>query len=460
MTARLFCVLLGAAHTVVASTPAFAEGSRPREAAEADVKVGSAALKSRLVGRWPSPTRKISLDQQKGTVADALRSIARQVGWDLMMSAPLDTIQHPIALQVKNRPAAMVLDLVLMQSGLQAELKENLLLVTPFKGPAADQKDDGWASFKEAKCAGTDKTRPSRTRENRSMADDSIGKSPDSSDRDEPGGEGRSRRRRRKQDRVVVGSSLVIEKGEEVESAVAIGGSVKVAGLVRDEAVAIGGSVIVEPTGLVKGDAVALGGKIEVKPGGDVSGDRVAIGGSFKGVVSFISSMAAGSVGWFLYSVTGTIVRSVLLFLLALMLLTFIPDRMENVRSYMSRRPGASVLGGVGILLAFIPMCVLLAVTIIGLVAIPFAVVGLLVLHVMGLTAFMTWLGHKIPLSEKGKTPVFAMFLGLLVITLIGLIPIVGSIIIAAIAFVSAGAVLLSHLGKPSKAEASKALAT
>lgn len=423
------------------------------------MRAESSGSSSRLVGTWPSKTPKVSVNVRKGTVAQALRSIAKQAGWGLMLGAPTALTERQLTLQVRNRPAAEVLDLVLMHGRLKAELKNKVLVVTPFTG-AAGAKKGRWKSFDDAQ-PGADKAKGPGGEAKGGVTPGRVG-GPDAKGagtdvKDEPGAaDGDDRRRKRdedyrrsRRDRVVVGQSLRIKKGEEVDAAVAIGGSVTVLGIVHSEAVAIGGSVIVEPGGVVKGDAVALGGKIEVKEGAKLHGDRVAIGGSLKNVITFVSGLATGSVGWFMYSVVGTIVRSLILLLLALMVLTFMAKREESIRGYMAEKPGASILGGIGLAIGFIPLCVLLAITIVGLIMIPFAILALLVVHVIGLTVFMTWLGYKIPLFESGKSPIVAMLMGLVVVTLVDLIPVVGSIAVAGIAFISAGAVLLSQVGKP-----------
>jgi hypothetical protein len=52
-----------------------------------------------------------------------------------------------------------------------------------------------------------------------------------------------------------------------VDKAVAIGGSVTIAGHVRRDAVAVGGSVTLLPGARVEGDAVAIGGAVSVPEG-------------------------------------------------------------------------------------------------------------------------------------------------------------------------------------------------
>jgi hypothetical protein len=439
---------------------AAAKASRPRPPSPrpegSSARAESSGSSSRLVGTWPAKTPKVSVNVRKGTVAQALRSIAKQAGWGLMLGAPAALTEQQITIQVRNRPAAEVLDLVLTHGRLKAELKNKVLVVTPFTGAAAAAKTGRWKSFDDAQ-PGADKAKAPGAQAKGKAAPGRVGgpdakgepASPGVGDEDEQRRKRDEDYRRSRRDRVVVGQSLRIKKGEEVDAAVAIGGSVTVLGIVHSEAVAIGGSVIVEPGGVDKGDAVALGGKIEVKEGAKLHGDRVAIGGSLKNVITFVSGLATGSVGWFLYSVVGTIVRALILLLFALMVLTFMPKREERIRGYMAEKPGASVLGGIGLAIGFIPLCVLLAITIIGLVMIPFAILALLVVHVIGLTVFMTWLGYKIPLFESDKTPIVAMLMGLVIVTLVDFIPVFGSIAVAAIAFISAGAVLLSQVGKP-----------
>src|SRR5262249_57450291 len=89
----------------------------------------------------------------------------------------------------------------------------------------------------------------------------------------------RDRRGYRGGERVVFGQSLNIGGDETISKAVAIGGSVTVAGHVRQDAVAIGGSVTLLPGARVEGDAVAVGGTVSVEPGATLEGDNVSLGG-------------------------------------------------------------------------------------------------------------------------------------------------------------------------------------
>jgi hypothetical protein len=60
----------------------------------------------------------------------------------------------------------------------------------------------------------------------------------------------------------------------------------------------------------------------------------------------------------------------------------------------------------VAILLGFVPLCVLLAVTFIGIPLIPVAAMLLVALFLFGFTVSAAWLGERMPVSQEHKTPV------------------------------------------------------
>src|SRR4030095_9757991 len=72
---------------------------------------------------------------------------------------------------------------------------------------------------------------------------------------------------------------------DTADKAVAIGGSVTVAGHVRRDAVAVGGSVTLLPGARVEGDAVAIGGAVSVEEGATLEGDNVSLGGTIPTMV-------------------------------------------------------------------------------------------------------------------------------------------------------------------------------
>jgi len=401
---------------------AVGEAVLPSEGAEPEAAEPAPAPLPRLRGDLPAEPPRVSLEQTDGTVAEALLAVTQQCGWGLLLTSPAE---GKLTLHAADRPADEILLMILEAGQLEAELEGGLLKIIPAAPATA------------------------------AVADDDVG------DVHVNWFKGKFHVKHGKKDRVGVGESVHVAKDETVTEAVSVGGSVVVEGKVHRDAVAVGGSVTLEPGAEVGGEAVAVGGEVIVKPGARLEGNRVSIGGSLGEFVSGMVGFAVDSAGhpghWILFGVLAKLLRTLVLFVIALLLVAFMPERLGRVRTYLTERPGASTLGGFALVAGLIPFCILLGISFIGIPLIPVAILLLVAMHLIGLTAFMTWLGDKIPLFKDRKSPVLAMFIGLVVLFLVDLIPIIGGLAVTVVAFISGGAVLLTRFGRaPKVAEPSK----
>jgi hypothetical protein len=358
----------------------------------------------RVEGRLPVDSPVVSLAQPRGTVLDALNAIAKQTGWSLVVTAPESATTRPLTIQVSKRPAGEVLDLVLEAGSLRASFADGVLRV---RSDDTARSADSW-------------------RERR-----------------------RERRGRHGSERVVFGRSLTIGADETVDKAVAIGGSVTVAGHVRYDAVAIGGSVTLLPGASVGGDSVAIGGAVSVAEGATLGGDNVSLGGAIPTTVGSMTRWVVGGPHMFsMFRFASRLMRAVLLFAIAVLIAAVFPGALMRTGAYLINRPGLSALGGAAILLGFVPLCVLLAVTIIGIPLIPVAVMLLVALFLFGFTVSAAWLGERMPVSQEHKTPVKSVAGGGAILVVVGLLPWIGTAVLILAAAISAGATLLSRFGR------------
>jgi len=368
--------------------------------------LGSAATSDtrRFEGRLPDNAPAVSIDQTRGTVLDALSAVAKQTGYTLVVTAPESATSRPLVLQVSKRPAGEVLDLVLEAGALRASFADGVLRVRSDAGDAGD-------SWRERR---------------------------------------RERHGRHGSERVRFGESITVGADETLDKAVAIGGSVTIAGHVRRDAVAIGGSVTLRPGARVEGDAVAIGGTVTVPDGATLEGDNVSLGGPIPTMAGSAASWVAGGRprlrGMFGFAARTT--RAILLYVVALIVALAFPAALARTRQYLVERPGLSALGGLAIVLGFAPLCVLLAVTIIGIPLIPVAAMILAALLVFGFTVSASWLGDRLPVGGDEKTPVKSVALGGALLAVVGLIPWLGTTALILAAAISAGAALLSRFGR------------
>jgi len=359
----------------------------------------------RLEGRLPDNTPAVTLDQPRGTVLDALISLSKQAGWSLVVTAPESATTRALTIQVSKRPAGDVLEMVLEAGALRASFADSTLRVR--SDTATTASGDSW-------------------RERR-----------------------RERRGHRGSERVVFGQSLNVGAEETIDKAVAIGGSVTVAGHVRRDAVAVGGSVTLLPGARVDGDAVAIGGAVSVDPSATLEGDNVSLGGALPTTVGSLTRWVVGGRPGLhsMFSFASRMTRAVLLYVIALLIAAAFPGALSRIKLYLVNRPGLSALGGLAIIFGFVPLCVLLAVTIIGIPLIPVAVMLLFALLLFGFTVSAGWLGDRMPFLQE-KTPVKTVALGGIILALVSLVPWIGTSVVVLVAAVAAGATLISRFGR------------
>jgi hypothetical protein len=154
-------------------------------------------------------------------------------------------------------------------------------------------------------------------------------------------------------------------------------GDADVHGTVDGDVVALFGNVIAHPGSRVLGDAVAIGGRARLE-GGTIDGEIRSVTGSIfapatvtrTAPVSSTSRNVALSIGWFLF-----------LGLLGGFLALFAREKLERiaetVRDDFTRAFMVGLLGELAIVPAIVLSVIALAITIIGLLLIPFAVVAL-----------------------------------------------------------------------------------
>lgn len=233
--------------------------------------------------------------------------------------------------------------------------------------------------------------------------------------------ERRERRRRDRglgndgNDRVRFGGNVTVNESDVIEGdVVAIGGSVRVDGTVTGNAVAIGGRLTLGPRADVQGDAVAIGGGLTRDPGARIGGKVVETGlfnfdfGQWRwnripfGRLGPFGYPFFGAAAGF-FALMSTVMRVLILCVLASLVLFVGRDYVERVGDRAAEEPLKA--GAIGLLaqLLFLPLLIItilvLIVTIVGiplLVLIPFALMALAVIFLIGFTAVAYNLGRLV----------------------------------------------------------------
>ncbi|MEO7678645.1 MAG: polymer-forming cytoskeletal protein, partial [Verrucomicrobiota bacterium] len=259
---------------------------------------------------------------------------------------------------------------------------------------------------------------------------------------------------------VIGGSAKILGKCDDV---IVIGGELDVEGKVRRSAIVVLGTLRAFKNAVLNGDVVAVGGGLEIEEGATVSQRPVEIG--FHGLkmewlkkwlVHCVLKLRplAPQVGW-VWGFAGVF------FLIYLLIAAAFPRPVQACVDELTRRPATTFLAGMLMILLFPILTIVLIMTVVGTLVVPFLVAAWIIGFIVGKVAILEFFGGKIGQSfGAGTKPIVAFIIGSILITLLYLVPFIGLITFAVISLWGLGAsatALLSRFrrerpGKPAPA--------
>ena len=260
-------------------------------------------------------------------------------------------------------------------------------------------------------------------------------------------------------DVVSFGGDVVIEKDVHVTGdVVAFGGNVDIAGQIGHRVTLLGGNLVLEPTALVQDDVNISGGLLDQKEGAVVQG-RIVRGQAFNsgrvGVVppavlpAAIGGGVMGAVTGLIIGFIRNVVYALALAALGALTVVFMPAQTLQVSDTAQKSAMESM--GVGCLTVFVALTlgVLLIITLCG---IPFGILVLLSLVVawmFGWIALGRLTGQKVLEAIKLREilPIVAVVVGVVVLTIVSYVPVVGWLIGLFLGLLGIGAVVLTRFG-------------
>lgn len=256
-----------------------------------------------------------------------------------------------------------------------------------------------------------------------------------------------------KSDIVKFGNDVLVEEGNTVYNAVSIGGDVTVNGKVLNDAVAVGGSIIIGPTAGIGRNAVSVGGTIKKYAGADVAGDLVEV--NVRSVLSIKSLFAGLSLHKFFWKIK--LMTFVGFLALALLVVAVMPKQIGAISSAVESVPAKSVFLGLAATMAIVPCALLLLVSIAGIMFIPLEIVIVIFAFLAGYIAVAQFIGKRITsiLSKSGQSIVWETMIGVVVLFVAGFVPLLGWLVKSFVLLIGFGgviAVLINRKSNPQTA--------
>jgi len=133
---------------------------------------------------------------------------------------------------------------------------------------------------------------------------------------------------------------------------------------------------------------------------------------------------------------------------LAVLLAALIPEHMGTAVKALEKSFATMLIWGVIWIILIVPVAVLLAISIIGAILIPFEIFLVALAMILGYIAAAIFIGKNVLLSFRKETPFFVdAILGILILFLIGFVPFVGPVIKAFFLVAGFGAVITTRFG-------------
>jgi hypothetical protein len=255
------------------------------------------------------------------------------------------------------------------------------------------------------------------------------------------------------QDNIVTFGGVVHVRGRVKEGVIAFGGEVIITGEVQDIVLGFGSIITLEPTAHVRGDVVSIGGTLIKKPGCTVEGDTVY----FKTSEDINKLFEEGLKGFLSVSLIPLLliiklISVFLWFLLALLLAAFFP-RQISYASAQIRKSFWPIFGtGFLSIIIFSGLVIFSALLCFVLIGIPILLSLIIIgffIKIFGRVVLFYFFGESL-INAFGKSkvsPLLAVVLGLILVSLVSFIPVIGVLFTFVMSIVGWGVVIRTKFG-------------
>ncbi|MCX5678060.1 MAG: hypothetical protein NTY76_03010 [Candidatus Omnitrophica bacterium] len=246
-----------------------------------------------------------------------------------------------------------------------------------------------------------------------------------------------------KPDVIKLRKDLEISRDMTVKDVIVIDGNLTVLGRVEGNIVVVGGVMTLKSGSYVGGSAVVVG-EISKDPAAQVLGKitQVYMPHFIPSVIDFFKG------GWMAFWATISLLALLGFLGLSVLVIALVPEHMSAIVLSIERSFLGMFLWGVLWTMLIVPIAVLLAISIVGIVLIPLEVLLVALALLIGYIASAIFIGNKIFLTiNKPAISFLSAILGMVVLFLIGFVPIAGAIVKSVFLIAGFGAVVTSKLG-------------
>jgi uncharacterized RDD family membrane protein YckC len=269
-----------------------------------------------------------------------------------------------------------------------------------------------------------------------------------------------------------IGQDFTLPAGDQARNVVVVFGNATIAGEIYDDVLVVLGGVKLAGTAVIRGSFTAIGGDVTAESGVTVNRDFNVIGGTLNAPPGFTTGgeqvvIGGGFLGAWFQDLVPYLVRGLLwgrlivpdlpwvwgvlaLFFLTYLAISLLFDGpVRACAATLAVKPMTAFGVGLLVLLLVGPICLLLAVSVVGIAIIPFVFFALLGGWVVGKVAVARWIGMSVYAEESLENRAHALrsvVIGFVLISIAYMVPLLGIATWAIIGVLGLGAATMSFL--------------
>jgi uncharacterized RDD family membrane protein YckC len=275
-----------------------------------------------------------------------------------------------------------------------------------------------------------------------------------------------------------IDGDYALAAGDEAREVLVISGKASIAGHVWRDVVVVIGRAEIASTAVIDGELTVVGGSATIQPGATVNGDLIVIGGSLDAPEGFKARgehvvIGSETLGGRFEAFVPWITRGLLwgrlivpdlpwiwwvvgFFFFFYFVINLLAERpVRACTDVLTKRPLTTFLIGLLVLLLTGPVLLILTISLVGIMVIPFALCALVLAGLVGRVAVARWLGRTIVpegAAEPGAEPSRALaarsfVIGFALIVVALMIPVLGLVVWGSLGVMALGAGVSAFIG-------------
>jgi len=251
---------------------------------------------------------------------------------------------------------------------------------------------------------------------------------------------------------ITFGGTIIIE-GVVNENVMAFGGKIVVAGEVQELVLGIGADIVLKSTAEIDGDVVSLGGSLTKEPGTQIDGDTIYFESSedFK---TLLREGLLGRVGISLipFLIIVKLIMAFIWFILAIVLVAVFPRQIAYASNQIKTSFGKIFAAGILGLIVYVALIIFAALLSLALIGIPILIALIIigiVIKVFGQVILFYFFGETLlhAFSKKQHSPLLIIITGFFLVTLVGIVPLIGPLLSLVLSLIGWGVVVRTKFG-------------